>query len=298
MRILVTGATGYVGGSLVEQLRDDGHAVTGLARSDERADFLRGRGIGALVGSLADQDLLAVATGEVDVVVNAAEADDADLVRNLVAPLEGTGKLLIHTSGSSIVVDDAGGAFASDTIFADDMPFTAMPHRVARIETDQMVRAAGITGGLRSAVICPSTIYGEGRGWKRDSHQIPLLVRKSIDRGAGVHVGAGEPIWSNVFLGDVLDLYALVIEKAPSASFFFAENGEASWAQVAEAISAALGFGGRTVTWPLDEAVAEIGGVAQVALATNCRVRSTNARRLLGWSPTGPELADALASGA
>lgn len=298
MRILVTGATGYIGGSLAEHLRDAGHTISGLVRSDERAAFLRGRGILPVVGSLADKDILAAEGGDVDVIVNTAEADDTDLVRNLLAALDGTGKLLVHTSGSSIVVDDAQGAFASETVLGDDMPYAAMPHRAARIETDRVVRTAGVAGGLRTAVVCPTTVYGEGRGWKRDSHQIPLLVSKSIERGAGVYIGAGKPVWSNVYIGDVLDLYALVIEKAPSASFFFAENGEASWAAIAEAISASLGFGGRTESWPLDEAVAAIGGVARVALATNCRVRATNARRLLGWTPSGPSLAEALSTGA
>lgn len=298
MRILVTGAAGYIGGSLVEHLRDEGHAIIGLVRSEEKAEFLRRRGMNAVVASLSDGEVVATATREVDVVVNTAEADDADLVRNLVTPLEGTGKLLVHTSGSSIVADDARGAFASEVVFADDMPYTPMPHRVARIGVDHMVRVAGVSGGMRTAVICPTTIYGEGRGWKRDSTQIPLLVRKSIERGAGVFVGAGKPIWSNVYLGDVLGLYSLAIAKAPSASFFFAENGEASWVQVAEAISASLGFGGRTEGWPLEDAVAAVGGVAWVALATNCRVRATNARGLLGWAPNGPSLAEALASGA
>lgn len=298
MRILIIGATGYVGGSLVEHLRDAGHSVTGLVRTSERASYLRSRGAAAVIGDLADRELLAAASGDADAVINTAESDDVDLARNLIAPLEGTGKLLVHTSGSSIVVDDAKGAFASETILEDDMPYSPMSHRLRRVETDHMVRIAGITGGLRSAVICPTTIYGEGRGWKRDSHQIPLLVRQSIDRGAGVYIGAGKPVWSNVFLGDLLDLYGLIIEKAPSGSFFFAENGEASWAQIAEAISASLGFGGRTESWPFEEAVAAVGGVARVALASNCRVRATNARGLLGWSPNGPGLADALASGA
>ena len=298
MKVFLTGASGYIGGSLAEYLRDEGHAVTGLVRSDEKASYLQSRGISAIVGTLMDAEILSSAAGLADLIINTAESDDSVLVRNLVSVLEGTGKGLIHTSGSSIVVDDAQGTFASTDIYADDMPYTALPHRRGRIAVDAMVRSAGVTGGVRAAVICPTTVYGEGCGWKRDSHQIPLLVAKSVERGAGMFVGEGRPIWSNVFLGDLLELYKLAAEKAPAGAFFFAENGEASWAEVASFISASLGFGGRTQSWPLDDATTEAGAVARVALASNCRVRATNARRLLGWNPDGPSLAMALASGA
>ncbi|MGI4748415.1 MAG: NAD-dependent epimerase/dehydratase family protein [Janthinobacterium lividum] len=297
MNVFLTGASGYIGGSLAEHLRDAGFVVTGLVRSEEKAAFLRNRGIAALVGSLADADLLSSAAHGADVVINTAEADDAALVRNLLSAIEGTGKGFIHTSGSSIAVDDAQGAFASDIIHIDDMPYSVMEHRRARFAIDVMVRSAGITGGIRAAVICPTTVYGEGHGWKRNSHQIPLLVAKSTDLGAGVYIGEGRSVWSNVFLDDLLGLYALAAEKAPSAAFFFAENGEASWIEVAGAISASLGFQGRIQSWPLESATAEFGAVARVGLATNCRVRATNARNVLGWTPNGPSLAAALANG-
>lgn len=294
MRIFVAGAAGYIGGSLVEHFRDLGHEVSGLVRSEEKASFLRTRGIAPVIGALSDGSIVSEAARAVDAVVNAAEADDADLVRPLLSAIEGTGKGFIHTSGSSIVVDDAQGAYAGEAIFADDQPFAILPHRRPRAGVDVMVRTAGVTSGIRAAVICPTLIYGEGRGWKRDSHQVPFLTARSIAIGAGAYIGEGRSIWSNVFLGDVLDLYARAIERAPSGAFFFAENGESAWRATAEALSHSLGSGGRTASWAIDDAVAEVGGVARVALASNCRVRATNARRLLDWQPSGPTLAENL----
>ena len=185
---------------------------------------------------------------------------------------------------------------AGEVIFEDDAPFVPLPHRLKRVSVDRLVRTAGVTSGIRAVVICPTLIYGAGRGMKRDTHQIPLLSEKSRERGAGVYIGEGAPIWSNVFIGDVMTLYALAVEKAPAGAFFFAEIGEASWAATALAIGRSLGFRDRTESWVLEDAMSEIGGVASVALASNCRVRATNARRLLGWKPNGPSLADALAS--
>lgn len=294
MKVFVTGAGGYIGGSLVERLRDSGAIVVGLVRSEEKANALRYRGIHAIVGDLTDTPGVLRGADGADVIVNTAEADDVDLIRPLLAGIEGTGKRFIHTGGSSIVVDDAQGESASGLVYDDDAPFSPQPHREPRVNVDRLVRAAGIRHGLRTVVISPTMVYGRGRGLKSDSHQIPLLAAKSRSLRAGVFIGRGRPIWSAVHIDDLLDLYLLTIERAPSGSFFFAEAEETSFGQIAVALSYALGFGGRTVSWPLAQAVAEIGEVARIALATNCRVRATHARRLLNWRPSRPKLAESL----
>ena len=294
MRIFITGATGYIGGSVAVYLKSVGHEILGLARSAEKGDKLRRLGIEPLVGSLDDGALLAHAAKSTDATINAADADHRSAVETLIAALAGSGKALIHTSGSSIVGDDAQGEYASDLVFADDAPYVPMPHRVHRIENDNLVRIAGVMKGIRTAVICPTTVYGDGLGPQVDSDQVPKITVKSLQRGAGVYIGKGANIWSNVFIDDLASLYGLVLEKAPSGSFYFAENGEATLKDVAEAVSYSLGFGGRIESWDLDEATAELGAWPRIALGTNCRVRSTNARRVLGWTPSGPSLPVAL----
>ncbi|MFY0541837.1 NAD-dependent epimerase/dehydratase family protein [Nannocystis pusilla] len=132
-------------------------------------------------------------------------------------------------------------------------------------------------------------IYGRGTGIKRDSIQVPMLIRAAQERGAGVHVGPGRNIWSNVHIDDLVDLYALVLEKAEPGSFFFAENGEAALADVARSIGRMLGFGDRTVEWPLSEAIAALGvEAASLGLASNSRVRATHARARLAAAPGRP----------
>jgi len=86
----------------------------------------------------------------------------------------------------------------------------------------------------------------------------------------------------------------LALEKAPSGSFFFAENGEEALGKIAGSVSKRLGFGGRTESWPADEAIAEYGDRARFSLASNSRVRAIHARRLLGWAPSGPTVLEAV----
>lgn len=294
MRVFVTGASGYIGGSVAEHLRDQGHHVIGLVRSVEDAQALRRRGIEPLVGDLGDQSALARGTRETDCTINAADADHRAAAESLVEALAGTGKGLIHTSGSSIVVDDAMGEYATAKVFDDDAPFALMESRKIRHEVDCLVRTAAVTRGLRGAVICPTTVYGIGRGLRLESDQIPKLIAKSRERRAGVYLGRGENIWSDVFIGDLCSLYALAVEKAPSGAFFFAENGEHKLKNVASEISWALGFEGKIESWNVEDATAELGAWPRIALGTNCRVRAVNAKRLLMWRPTGPSLSEVL----
>ncbi|MGG4345487.1 hypothetical protein [Paenibacillus lautus] len=110
--------------------------------------------------------------------------------------------------------------------------------------------------------------------------------------GAGVHVGKGVNRWSNVHIKDLAQLYLLALTKAPSASYFFAENGEESYGDIAISVSKALGFGGKTMSWLAEVAMAELGDWARFAIASNSRVRAVHARTLLGWEPAEEPLLD------
>ncbi len=297
MKIFVTGASGYIGGTLAQRLVQEGHQVHGLVRSAEKARLLEQRGILPVPGTLDDGAILRNAATEADAVVNAASSDHRAAIEALIDAMTGSEKPLIHTSGSSIVYDDARGDFESPKIYHDDSYIQPLPIRETRFAIDRFVRTSGISLGIRAIVICPTTIYGTGRGLKKDSDQIPRLIKKSKERGAGVYIGQGVNRWSNVYIDDLVDLYLLALEKAPSGSFFFAENGEESYKRIAESISRSLGFGGKTESWPLADAIAEFGESMRSSLASNSRVRATNARRLLQWSPKGPPLLEVIEKG-
>ena len=294
MKIFVTGVTGYIGGSLAERLVRGGHDVHGLVRSETQVESVKQQGIVPVIGSLDDSAVLSKAAHEADAVINAASSDHRGAVETLVEALSKSEKLLIHTSGSSIICDDARGEYQNATIFDDNSSLEPLPMRAARVEIDRFVRRAGIDLGIRAVVICPSMTYGAGRGMQVNSDQIPKLAAHSIKKGAGLYIGKGLNRWSNVYIDDLVDLYLLALDKAPSASFFFAENGEESLLRVAEAVSRSLGFAGETLSWKADEAIAAYGDWARFALASNSRVRATNARSLLAWKPNGPTLIDVL----
>jgi nucleoside-diphosphate-sugar epimerase len=287
MRVLVIGATGYIGGTVAARLIERGHRVSGLARDPGKAERLQRCHIEPVRGTLDDGAVLADAARRADAVVNAASSDHRGAVEACLDALAGSDRPFLHTSGTSIVADDAEGE-PSHAVFDEATPFTPPPLRAARVALDGDIRAAA-GRGVRSIVLCNSLIYGRGLGLHEDSVQVPSLIELARRRGAASHVGRGLNVWSTVHVEDVADLYLLALEKATPGSFYFVESGEAAFCDMASAIGRMLGLGERTEPWPIAEAVAAWGeGKARYTMASNSRVRAGKARAELGWRPGRP----------
>lgn len=296
MKVFLTGATGYIGGSVAAGLIAAGHQVRGLVRSSERAEDLRARGIEPLIGSLDDSALLAEAAHEAEAVVNAANADHRAAAEAMLTALAGSGKPFLHTSGSSIVGTRAKGE-ATDAIFDETTPFEPSPARAARVALNRDILAAA-ENGVRTVIVCPSLIYGLGRGLAPHSMQVPWLIMLARKQGVAKHIGPGSNVWSHVHIDDLVDLYLLTLDKAPPGAFYFAEHGEASMREVCQAINRLLGIAGEPQSMTLEEAATEWGeGPANDTMASNSRVRAIRARRELGWTPKGPPLLEEIETG-
>jgi nucleoside-diphosphate-sugar epimerase len=198
--------------------------------------------------------------------------------------LKGSNKPLLHTSGSSVIGDDARGAYCSEHIFDEQTPWVINPFKQARHDIDRLV-LAGASQGVRTAVICPSLIYGVGRGLNPRSVQLPFLVSNAQEKAVVQIVGKGLNVWSNAHIDDVAALYQLALEKTAAGAFYFAENGEASYADIAKALSERLGI--KTLEHLDPVLAAQHWGVARAhfSFGSNSRVRARRAREELGWKP-------------
>lgn len=295
MRIFMTGASGYIGGSVAAKLVDLGHSVVGLVRSEDKASQLKRRGIQPVVGTLANVAEIAEAGRAADAVINTANADDFLVADTLLKALADSGKLFIHTSGTSVVADRAAGEY-SDAIFHEDSPFDPVPERLLRVVVDRAV-LMGAQQKIRTVVIRPSLIYGRGHGLNPNSVQLPRLIELARKHGVARHVGRGHNVWSHVHIDDLVDLYLLALAEAPAGSLFYAENGEASWKTMASAVGRLLDFGSETKDWPIDDAIREMGTNAITSFGSNSRVSALKARKMLGWAPKGPPLLEDIETG-
>jgi nucleoside-diphosphate-sugar epimerase len=298
LKIFITGAGGFIGGSIAAHLVRAGHHVRGLIRNPEHRAELQRLGIEPVSGALDDRALLIAEAQAADAVINAASSDHEGAVQALIEGLAGSGKPFLHTSGSSIVGDASGGAAASEANEANDARIyqeDALPEptadKAARVAIDQQVLGSA-QRNIRAAVLCNTLIYGHGAVAGSASVQLPRLVRQAQKSGVVRHVGSGGNIWSNVHIDDVAELYRLALEKTPAGTFYFVESGEASFRDMSAAIARAMKLG-EPQGWPLDAAQKEWGyEMASYGLGSNSRVRGERARKLLGWQPTRTSVID------
>jgi len=280
MNIFLTGANGYIGGAAAVALIAAGHRVRGLVRDKARADTVAAHGVEPVVGTLDDGALLQAEARAADAVVNAADSDHRGAAEALVAALTGSGKTLIHSSGSSIVADLAMGE-PSERIFHEGDPIVPVADKAARVAIDRLVLAAP---GIRTVVLCNTMIYGITNGPPAASVQIPELAGQAKASGVARYIGRGLNRWSNVHIADVAALYVLALAKAPSGAFMYVESGEASLGDIVRAIAARLGLA-PAQSWPAEAAIAYFGRARAIySLGSNSRVRGKMATAL-GWRP-------------
>jgi len=292
MKVFVTGAAGFIGSAIAAGLVKAGHEVVGLVRKPEQLEEVKKIGVTGVLGALDNRELLIAQARAADAVINAASSDNRVAVEAFVDALAGSGKVFLHTSGSSIVGDASGGEGTEQIYYEDQLP-APTADKAARVAIDNLVLDAA-NQGVRSAVLCNTLIYGHG-ALPRDSVQLPRLLKQARKSGIVRHVGPGRNIWSNVHIDDVVDLYLLALDKTEAGTFYFVESGEASFRDMSSAIAKALGLG-EPQDWPLEQAKEEWGyEMASYGLGSNSRVRGARARKL-GWRPHRPQVLDWIAN--
>lgn len=286
MRILVVGATGYLGGGVALRLLREGHAVTALVRDAARAEPLARAGLAIRPGSLDDAAELKRAAADADAVINAADSDHAAGVNAILEAIAGTAKTFIHTSGISVTGDRAAGA-GGGTVRDESTDYVPIPERAARHAIDATVRGAA-SRGCRPIVICCPLVYGPPAWPGRESVQLPHLVSDARKHGVARYVGAGEARWSHCHVDDIAEAYALALARGQSGALYYPESGEQSWAELAGRIGRVLGVPAQS--WTLEEAIAAWGQRALWTYSSNARTRGVRIRNDLGWTPHSDDI--------
>jgi nucleoside-diphosphate-sugar epimerase len=289
MRLLITGASGFIGSAVVAELARGGHQVTGLARSAALAERLAALGAAVVRASLSDPGALHAAAAASDGVLHLADrhgdpypdaaGTDRQVIEVIGDALTRSGRPLVVTSGTLVL---PAGQVATE----------------AGTPAPAGARAAGETAALSLA----------GRGVRAVVLRLAPVVHDGVRRGfaaaladiaerAGfsAYLGDGSQRWPAVHRQDAARLYRLAAERAPAGSVLHGVGEEGvSVREIACRIASHLGVPARAI--PPDQAEAHFGWLAGL-VATDAPASSAATRSLMGWEPSHRGLLDDLDQG-
>jgi nucleoside-diphosphate-sugar epimerase len=301
---------GLIGADLLELLLDDGYQVTTMVRREEHAAQIRefGKNVKVIMGTLDDKDLITKHTAEVPIVIHAATADHLPSVEAVIDGIRqradnGESTIFIHTSGTSELVDNSKGMYATEKIYTDkdpadvdaNVPDTA-PHREIDLAILKVRKELGTKAKI--IIILPPLIYGVGRRIKRLTIQLPTMTRFALKHGYVPVIGKGLSIRCNIHVQDLVRGYMIILnwmKQADAAEvldnpYIFTDSGvEMTWGEAAREIGKALHAAGRVKDPeprnPPKELYGDLfGPFSPTTVGGNSRSRGERLREM-GWKP-------------
>ncbi|KAG0652551.1 Aurachin B dehydrogenase [Hyphodiscus hymeniophilus] len=322
-KIFVTGATGYIGGDALYALykKYPDFEYTALVRNSDSgakvaAEYPK---IHLVYGTLEDSDVLEAEAAKADIVIHTADSSDHEgAAKAIKAGLEKGHSAekpgyWLHTSGTGILCwkdmeTKTYGEAPSQQPY-DDLErveeLTGLPDKAFHRDIDKIVLGAS-SSGVKTAIVCPPTIYGPGRGpGNKKSRQVYILARTTLEQGHASQLGKGLAEWDNVHVQDLSELFVLLVESAVSGKenpeiwgekgYFLAENGHHSWGQVAKEVAEAAHKQGYIKTTEVSvDPPNEEKGFESLSWGLNSKGFAKRARKVLGWKPSGKILEDCI----
>ncbi len=293
MRILVTGASGWIGSASVTELIAAGHHVLGLARTDAAAAKVEALGAEAVRGTLDDPHSLRRAAAQVEGVVHLGYNHDFSQMRAAAqtdrAAIDALAQVLKGTGGPLLVAAGTLGLTSGGIGTERDVPNPAAHPRVAN-----SAYTLGLAEqGIRALVVrFAPTVHGPGG----DHGFIATLARIAREKGVSAYVGEGLNRWPAVHRLDAAKLVQLAIDGAAGPGTVMhavAEEGIPT-----QAIARAIG---RFLNLPVQAVAAEDAarhfGWIGLFFAADAPASSALTRSLLGWEPRQPTLLEDIAGG-
>jgi nucleoside-diphosphate-sugar epimerase len=280
MRVFVTGATGFVGSAVVQDLIAAGHQVLGLARSDKGAAALAAAGVEVHRGNLEDLDSLRSGAASCDGVIHTAfihdfsnfhEVCEVDrrAIEALGDALAGSDRPLVITSGTGMGTAVPGQPATEDHFD----PNHANPRAASEIAAEAIAAR-----GVRASVVrLPQVHDTEKQGL------VTISIAVAREKGVAAYVGDGLNRWPAVHVLDAAPVYRLALEKGtPRARYHAVAEEGVTAREIAEAIGRGLKI--PVVSISPEEAAGHFGWLGLFA-GWDMPASSALTQQRLGWRP-------------
>lgn len=282
MRVFVTGATGFIGSTLVPELIQAGHQVLGLTRSDAGAQALKAAGAQPHHGDLHDLESLRSGAAQSDAVIHLAFIHDFSkieenckidqrAIEEIASVLAGSDRPFIITSGTALA-NTVQGKLAHE---ADPIISPAQFPRSASEETANALAA----GGVNISIMRLPQVHDT-----RKQGLVTYAIALARDKGVSAYIGEGRNRWPAAHVVDTAHLYRLALEKAERGAIYHAVAEEGvPLREIAEVVGRGLKI--PVVSLSPEEAPAHFGWLAYF-VGRDVPSSSAQTRKKLGWNPT------------
>ena len=278
MRVFVTGATGFVGSAVVEELIKAGHRVLGLARSDAGAKSVAAAGAQVRRGDLEDLDSLRKGAAAADGVIHTAFIHDFS---NYVPAAE-KDKRAIETLGAVLAGSDRPFVVTAATLFLERQGNLATEEDAWNSSFPRKSEDAAVALAARgvhaSIVRLPPSVHGDG-----DHGFVPAIINIAREKGVSAYVGDGLNRWPAVHRLDAARLYRLALEKGSAGAKFHGVADEGvPFREIAEVIGRRLNV--PVVSKSSEEASNHFSWLGHF-VGIDCPASSKRTQEQLGWKP-------------
>ena len=296
-RLLITGASGYVGSVITALAIAEGYSVYGLSRSEDSDAKLTSLGAKPVRGDLTSLDVLRHESTQADAVIHLATAYqighgtyeevmpiDLAAVDALADGLAGTNKPLVVTSGTLSAAADPKGGETTESSPPEQHPINTR----MKVETHSLDLASK---GIRvTAIRLAPYVYGRG------GSGVKLFMGMSAQAGSVTCVEGGKNYTTTVHVDDAARLFLLAVQKGKAGELYNASGStDVTARQVFDAIAAAIRVPVRDITY--EDALAVMGETFAWFLKAQNRASGVKAAKELGWRPKEVSILDEINKG-
>jgi nucleoside-diphosphate-sugar epimerase len=254
-RCLVTGASGFIGGRLVQRLVEDGYAVRCLVRASSDTSALSRLPVEISVGRLENAESLAPAIEGCGYVFHCgALVSDWATRREIVATnVVGTRSLLSACADASVkrfvhfsTTDVYGHPNAGAVEESHEATRFCNWYAQSKLEAEREVRQAGRARGLESVILRPATVYGPG------SASLVGEIARAMRTRSMLLIDGGRSIAGLCYVDNLLDaaLLALHHEAARGEAFNVSDGLQVTWREFTDSLAKGLGCARTRLSMP------------------------------------------------